>query len=109
MKAIRSALGLVLGKTGTGKTTMLRIQLHGPMIVDAMAPTPRNEVDRLRELLAAGVEAAPDENRPNFFTVRHSGRRYYFYISPVSAKVWLLEALSANGAAAGAQAVAGQA
>lgn len=107
MSSIRSALGQVLGKIG--KTTMSRIQLHGPMTVDAMAPTPRKAADRLRELLAAGVEAAPDEHRPNFFTVSHSGHRYYFYISPVSAKVWLLEALSANGAAAAAHAMAGQA
>jgi hypothetical protein len=107
MTAIRSALGQVLGKIG--KTTMSRIQLHGPMTVDAMPPTPRTDVDRLRELLAGGVEAAPDEHRPNFFTVSHSGYRYYFYISPVSAKVWLLEALSANGAAAGAHAMASRA
>jgi len=104
MKRVRSKLELVPGKTG--KKTMLRIQMHGPLTVDAMAPTPRAEVERLRELLAAGVEAAPDAQRPNFFTVSHSGRRYYFYISPVSAKVWLLEALAANGAAAGMHAVA---
>jgi hypothetical protein len=107
MPRIRSGTWLVLRKTG--KTTMQRIQLHGPLSVDAMAPTPRAEVDRLRELLAAGVDAAPDARRPNFFTVSHSGRRYYFYISPVSAKVWLLEALTANGAAAGAHAVANSA
>jgi hypothetical protein len=105
--AIRRNLGLVLGKMG--KMTMLRIQLHGPVSVDAMAFAGPSDVDALRGLLAAGVEAAPDEHRPNFYTVRHSGRRYYFYISPVSAKVWLLEALATNGAAAGALAVAGTA
>jgi hypothetical protein len=96
-------LGPVLRKTG--KTIMQHIQLHGPLTVDAMAPTPRTEVDRLRDLLAAGVDAAPDAQRPNFFTVSHSGWRYYFYISPVSSKVWLLEALAANRAPAHAQAV----
>ena len=100
MDATCSALEAVPGEMG--KATMQRIQLYGPLIVDAMAPTPRADVDRLRNLLAAGVEADPDARRPNFFTVRDSGHRYYFYISPVSAKVWLLEALSANGAAAGA-------
>jgi hypothetical protein len=107
MMQIRSELGQVLRKTG--KTIMQRIQLHGPLTVDAMAPTPRSEVNQLRELLAAGVDAAPDARRPNFYTVSHSGRRFYFYISPVTAKVWLLETLSANGAAAGAHGVAGQA
>lgn len=107
MIQIQSELGPVPRKTG--KTTMQRIQLHGPLTVDAMPPTPRTEVERLRELLAAGVDAAPDAHRPNFFTVSHSGRRYYFYISPVSATVWLLEAFSANGAAAGSQAAAGRA
>ena len=76
---------------------MQRIQLHGPLSVDAVAPTPRSEVNRLRDLLAAGVDAAPDAHRPNFFTVSDGGWRYYFYISPVSAKVWLLEAMAANG------------
>jgi hypothetical protein len=76
----------------TGMMTMTRIQLHGPISVDAMAPTPRNVLDRLRELLAAGVDASPDEHRPNFYTVGDQNSRIYFYISPISAKVWVLEA-----------------
>ena len=79
---------------------MTRIQLHGPITVDAMAPTPRGVLDRLRELLAAGVDASPDEHRPNFYTVRDQNRRIYFYISPVSAKVWVLDSHLAGAAAA---------
>jgi hypothetical protein len=82
--------------------TMTRIQLHGPISVDAMAPTPRTVLDRLRELLAAGVDASPDEHRPNFYTVGDAHGRIYFYISPVSAKVWVLDAHMANAAAVGA-------
>jgi hypothetical protein len=85
---------------------MTRIQLHGPLSVDAMAPTPRTELDRLRELLAAGVDAVPDDHRPNFYTVRDQNRRIYFYISPVSAKVWVLEYHPAGAAAAAAQSAA---
>jgi len=105
--AIGRKLGRVLGKMG--KMTMQRIQLHGPLAVDAMASAGPSDVNELRKLLAAGVEATPDEHRPNFYTIRQSGQRYYFYISPVTAKVWLLEALAANGAAAGTLAVAGTA
>jgi hypothetical protein len=85
---------------GTGTTTMTRIQLHGPISVDAMAPTPRTVIDRLRELLAAGVDASPDEHRPNFYTVGDKNGSIYFYISPVSAKVWVLDAHVASAAAA---------
>jgi hypothetical protein len=70
---------------------MTQIRLHGPLTVDAMAPIPRTVLDRLRELLAKGVDAIPDDHRPNFYTVSDNDRRTYFYISPVSAKVWVLE------------------
>lgn len=70
---------------------MTQIQLHGPVTVDAMAPIPRAVLDRLRELLSAGVDALPDAHRPNFYTVRDRDRSIYFYISPVSAKIWVLE------------------
>ena len=65
----------------TGTMTMTRIQLHGPISVDAMAPTPRTVLDRLREMLAAGVDATPDAHRPNFYTVGDSNLKIYFYIS----------------------------
>ena len=70
---------------------MTQIQLHGPVTVDAMAPIPRTVLDRLRDLLSAGVDAVPDAHRPNFYTVNDRDRSLYFYISPVSAKVWVLE------------------
>ena len=79
---------------------MTRIQLYGPIIVDGMSPTPRSVLDGLRQMLAAGVDAAPDEHRPNFYTVNEGGRNIYFYISPVSAKVWVLEYQLAGAAAA---------
>lgn len=63
-----------------------------------MAPVPRDVLDRLRELLSSGVEAVPDDHRPNFYTVRDEDRSTYFYISPVSAKVWVLESHVAKGA-----------
>jgi len=77
-----------------------RIQLHGPVAVDGVTPTPRTVLDRLRELLAGGVDAFPDEHRPNFFTVHDQGCRIYFYISPVTAKVWVLDSHRASAAAA---------
>jgi len=77
---------------------MRQIQLHGPVIVDAMAPVPRTVLDRLRELLSKGVDAIPDDHRPNFYTVSDNDRRTYFYISPVSAKVWVLESHLAKAA-----------
>ena len=70
---------------------MTRIQLHGPLTVDAMAPISRSVLERLRELLSAGVDAIPDAHRPNFYTINERDRSIYFYISPVSAKVWVLE------------------
>jgi hypothetical protein len=85
---------------------MTRIQLHGPLSVDAMAPTPSTVLDRLRELLAEGVDAFPDDHRPNFYTVRDQDRQIYFYISPVTAKVWVLESHRANAAAASTLAAA---
>jgi hypothetical protein len=88
---------------------MTRIQLHGPLAVEAMAPTPRTVLDRLRELLAEGVDAFPDDHRPNFYTVRDRDRQIYFYISPVSAKVWVLESHLASAAAASTLAAAGPA
>jgi len=77
---------------------MTHIQLHGPIAVDAMAPIPRTVLDRLRELLSRGVEALPDRHRPNFYTVNDEHGSIYFYISPVSAKVWVLESRIAKGA-----------
>ena len=70
---------------------MPQLRLYGPVTVDAMAPIPRTVLDRLRELLSQGVDAVPDDHRPNFYTVSDDERRTYFYISPVSAKVWVLE------------------
>lgn len=70
---------------------MTQIQLHGPVTVDAMAPIPRSVLDRLRDLLSDGVDALPDAHRPNFYTVSDRNRTIYFYISPVSAKVWVLD------------------
>jgi len=70
---------------------MTRIQLHGPVSVDAMAPIPRTVLERLRELLSQGVDAVADAHRPNFYTVRDGEYSIYFYISPVSSKVWVLE------------------
>lgn len=77
---------------------MTHIQLHGPVTVDAMAPVPRTVVDRLRELISTGVDALPDAHRPNFYTVSDRERSFYFYISPVSAKVWILETHLAKSA-----------
>jgi hypothetical protein len=85
---------------------MTRIQLHGPVTVDAMAPIPRTVLDRLRELLSAGVDARPDAHRPNFYTVSDQDRSTYFYISPVSAKVWVLESRLAKSSHETAHAVA---
>jgi len=83
-----------------------RIQLHGPVAVEGMTPTPRTVLDRLRQLLAGGVDAFPDEHRPNFYTVRDQDCRIYFYISPVTAKVWVLESHHASAAAVSAFAAA---
>lgn len=74
-----------------------------------MAHTPRPVLDRLRELLAEGVDAIPDDHRPNFYTVRDQDSHIYFYISPVSAKVWVLESHRANAAAVSALSAAGSA
>ena len=78
---------------------MTQIQLYGPVSVEAMAPIPRTILDRLRELLSAGVDALADAHRPNFYTVSDQERSIYFYISPVSAKVWVLESHIAKPAA----------
>ncbi len=78
----------------SGTAPMLRIQLHGPVAVGGLTQMPSEVLEKLRELLATGVEAEPDEQRPNFFRVRDNGRLYYFYISPVSAKIWLVESHS---------------
>jgi len=83
-----------------------RIQLHGPVAVDGVTPTPRTMLDRLRELLAGGVDAFPDEHRPNFYTVRDQDCRIYFYISPITAKVWVLDSHRASAAALSAFAAA---
>jgi len=85
---------------------MTHIQLHGPVSVDAMAPVPRTLLDRLRGLLADGVDAFPDDHRPNFYTVRDQDHRIYFYISPVSAKVWVLDSHRTSAAAVAAFAAA---
>jgi len=75
---------------------MTRIQLHGPVSVDDMAPIPRAVLERLRELLSAGVEGVADAHRTNFYTVRDGQHSIYFYISPVSAKVWVLDCRTAK-------------
>lgn len=85
---------------------MTQIQLHGPVSVDAMAPISRTVLDRLRDLLSEGVDALPDAHRPNFYTVSDRNRSIYFYISPVSAKVWVLESHIAKPAPEFVQAAA---
>jgi len=81
-----------------GRKTMnsTQIQLHGSFAVEAMAPIPRTVLERLRGLLCAGVQATPDVTRPNFYTVIDHNCSIYFYISPVSAKVWVLESRCAT-------------
>ena len=74
---------------------MERIQLHGRFSVDGIVSQPVRVLERLRQLLAAGVEAEPDAHRPNFFTVVDQTQLYYFYISPVSSKVWLVQSQAA--------------
>jgi len=86
--------------------TATNLKLYGTFAVEAMAPTPRAVLERLRTLLSAGVEAAADENRSNFYTVLDNGCSIYFYISPVSAKVWVLESRSLRPAPALLHAVA---
>ena len=83
-----------------------RIQLQGPVAVEAMVATPVAVLERLRGLLSAGVEATPDAARSNFYTVVDNDSSIYFYISPVSAKVWVLESRLAQPAPAVLQAAA---
>lgn len=48
------------------------------------------EVEKLRDLLAAGVEVRPDRRRPNFYEVESGGGIYYINLRPHSGKVMLL-------------------
>jgi hypothetical protein len=88
---------------------MERIQLHGRFTVDGIVSQPARVLDRLRQLLAAGVEAEPDAHRPNFFTLLDGTQLFYFYISPVSAKVWLVQSHAAPAIPAGVAASAARA
>lgn len=48
------------------------------------------EVEKLRDLLAAGAQVRPDQRRPNFYEVDNGGEVYYINLRPHTSKVMLL-------------------
>ncbi len=68
----------------------MRERLQGTAEIGSLGNHPAESLEALRRLLAAGVDARADLRRRNFYEVEDAGRVYYFYVSPVTGKLWLL-------------------
>lgn len=68
----------------------MKTRLHGKIKVESLRNHSREDVHALEELFAAGADAMPDTHHKDFFEVEGGARVFYVYISPVSARVFLV-------------------
>jgi len=68
----------------------MNTRLHGKIKVESLRNHSREDVRALEELFAAGADAMPDSHHKGFFEVEGGARVFYVYISPVSARVFLV-------------------
>jgi hypothetical protein len=72
------------------RTRSMVIQIkEGARIENPRSYSPQ-EVEQLRQLLAAGSEAQGDLRRENFYEIEGNGEIFYIHISPISGAVVLL-------------------
>ena len=78
------------------------LRLNEKPVVENLRNYPLTLVQRLADLLAAGVPAEPDPRRKAFYDVLDGDRVFFIHISPVSGKVLLLATWLAEKVPAGA-------
>ena len=71
-----------------GQNMVLR--LSEQMDIEDLRNHPREIVESLRQVLAAGAPARPDPHRKDFYELEDGSRVFYIYISPLNGKVLLL-------------------
>jgi hypothetical protein len=69
---------------------MMVLKVKERITVENLRKHSRSEVEKLRELLAAGVQVRPDPRHPNFYEVENDGGVYYINLRPHTGKVMLL-------------------
>lgn len=79
------------------------LRAEGLFDIDNLRNYPPETVEKLRALLAAGVQARPDPHRQNFFELDNGAHAFYVHVSPKNGKVYLLAAWDKGGSAAGAE------
>jgi hypothetical protein len=75
---------------------------NGKLTIENLRHYPSEVVEKLRGLLATGVEARPDPRRKGFYDVEDGARTFFIHISPVSGNVMLLATWCEEAAAAAA-------
>ncbi len=68
----------------------MRLRLDRNVMVENLRGYPQELVEKLRGLVAEGVEAQADPKRQGFYDVKEGGRVYFIHISPRSGRVILL-------------------
>ena len=73
---------------------MTNLHFNGNLAIEDLRDHPPEIVEKLRNLLRAGVHAHPDPRRHDFYEVENGKVVFYIHVAPASAKVHLLAAWS---------------
>jgi hypothetical protein len=80
------------------------LKLNRNLTIENLGHFPKENVDRLRGLLASGVRAQADEQRANFYEVESETRVFWIHVSPVDGHVILLAVWQKPGTTTNSQA-----
>ncbi len=66
------------------------LRLNQQPIIENLRNYSPETIDKLRQMLASGVQGQPDPRRANFYELENCSQIYYVHISPLNGKVILL-------------------
>jgi hypothetical protein len=85
------------GRNTQGLEGAMVLRVSENLQIDDLRKHSGEQVETLRNLLAAGAPAQPDPHRDDFYEVADGSRVFYIYISPVTGKVVLLAVWPLDG------------
>ena len=66
------------------------LRLNQQPIIENLRNYPLETIEKLRWMLASGVQGQPDPRRADFYELENCSQIYYVHISPLNGKVILL-------------------